>query len=342
METETAIPDSNGPAPPPVHVIDPPPSRWRRWVGRIGVALILWGAVGTACITREAGHNLITNPDYSRPRPTRSPADLGLQHQSVYVIAEDGFKTVGWYLPGDNGALVMVQHGYKSDRAQVLDVAAMLRRHGFGVLVTTTRAHDNSDGETITFGVHEMKDLAAWHAFVKTLAHVDPNRIGMFGSSMGGSMVIQYAADHPDIRAIVADSAFSSLDDTVKVSVPHQTGLPAFPYAPLIVFWAEHEAGFDSAEIDAKRWVGKISPRPILLLQGGRDAFISPESGQRLYEAAGDPKELWFDPDVGHTQFDRDRPEEFEKRVGGFFEKHLSGAAGSPGAPVATGTTGAR
>jgi uncharacterized protein len=307
------------------------PSRWRRRLAQLAVLLVLSSVAGTGWITRRAAHDLITNPDYSRPHPRRTPADVGIQYQSVFVIAEDGIKTVGWYLPGENGALVLVQHGYKAHRGQMLGVAAMLRRHGYGVLVTTTRGHDTGDGEQITFGIHEMKDLAAWHAFARTLAHVDRARLGMFGSSMGGSLVIQYAAGHPDIRAVVADSAFSSLDDTVSVSVPHQTGLPAFPFAPLIVFWAEREAGFESASIDAKQWIGKIAPRPVLLLQGGRDVFISPDSGERLYEAAGEPKELWFDPDVGHTMFERDRPEQFEERISRFFDRYLSGATGTTG-----------
>ena len=295
----------------------------RRRLVPAAVLLGLTAVAVTGWMTRSAGRGLVTNPAFSRPVPERTPADLGLAYQSVYVIAADGFKTVGWYLPGENGALVLVQHGYKAHRGQVLPVAAMLRRHGYGVLVMSTRGHDRSDGELITFGVQEMKDLAAWHALALTLAGVDPRRIGMFGSSMGGSLAIQYAADHRDIRAVVADSAFSSLDDTVSTSVLHQTGLPAFPFAPLVVFWAERQAGFDSATIDAKRWIGRLSPRPVLLLQGGRDTFITPASGRLLYDAAREPKELWFDPDVGHTLFSRDRAEEFEQRVGGFFERYL-------------------
>jgi hypothetical protein len=42
-----------------------------------------------------------------------------------------------------------------------------------------------------------------------------------------------------------------------------------------------------------------------------------------LYEAAGQPKELWFEPDLGHASFDRQAPQAFEQRVVGFFEAHL-------------------
>jgi fermentation-respiration switch protein FrsA (DUF1100 family) len=101
--------------------------------------------------------------------------------------------------------------------------------------------------------------------------------------------------------------------------------MPAFPFAPLIVFWAERESGFTTEDIDATKWISKISPRPVFLLQGGVDVVISPDSGQRLYDAAGEPKELWFDPELGHVGFDKERAEEFEKRVVGFFDEYLLG-----------------
>jgi len=53
---------------------------------------------------------------------------------------------------------------------------------------------------------------------------------------------------------------------------------------------------------------------------------ISPEGGQLLYDAAGEPKELWYEPELGHTAFDTEFPGEFEDRVVGFFERYLLGS----------------
>ena len=47
------------------------------------------------------------------------------------------------------------------------------------------------------------------------------------------------------------------------------TDLPAFPFAPLIVYWAERETGFKTEDIDATKWIAQISPRPVFLMQGG-------------------------------------------------------------------------
>jgi fermentation-respiration switch protein FrsA (DUF1100 family) len=182
-----------------------------------------------------------------------------------------------------------------------------------------------SDGTLITFGRDEMKDLDAWYRFAAAEPGIDPDRIGIIGNSLGGSLAIEYAADHPGIRAVVTNSAFSSLSDTVETSVRFFTGLPPFPFAPLITFFAEREAHIRIADVDAKRWIGRLSPRPVLLMQGGADVVISTSSGQRLFDAARDPKTLWFDPQVGHAAFDTARPEEYERRVVTFFDRYLPG-----------------
>jgi hypothetical protein len=105
----------------------------------------------------------------------------------------------------------------------------------------------------------------------------------------------------------------------------HFTGLPPFPFVPMIVFWAEQELGFDTSDINAKLWVGEISPRAVFLLQGGADDYVSPRSGELLYEAAGEPKQLWYEPDLGHTDFWEEMPEQYEQRVVGFFDQYLLG-----------------
>jgi dipeptidyl aminopeptidase/acylaminoacyl peptidase len=300
---------------------------WSRLALAAVVALVIVAGVAVVLVARSRAAELISNPRDQRQPLEGSPADLGLPYEDVEVMSVDGFRLVGWYVPTQNGAVVMAQHGYKSDRDELLEEAEMLYRHGFGVLFTTVRAHDASDGELITFGAHEVKDLEAWYQFLLSRPEIDAQRIGIIGNSMGGFLAIQYTALNPSIRAVVAHSPFSSMDDTVATSVEAFTGLPAFPFAPLIVFWAEQMAGIDSAEIDAKQWIGTISPRPVFILMGGQDESVSVESGQLLYDAAGEPKEFWFEPDLGHVAFDTELPEKFEARVVGFFETYLGGSA---------------
>ena len=172
--------------------------------------------------------------------------------------------------------------------------------------------------------MEETKDLDAWEAYLHARGDVDAARVGMLGVSMGGAIAIKYTAQHADIRALVADCAFSSVSDTVSTSVRYFTGLPPFPFAPMIQFWMEREVGFDASEVDATQWIPNISPRPVFVMQGGADVVISTESGWKLFAAAGQPKEFWFEPSIGHAKFFDAMPQEYERRVVGFFDRYLA------------------
>ena len=289
------------------------------------ITFVLAITVGLLARTRSEAYNLLHAPMADRELPDETPKEYNLPFENVTVINPDGMKLAGWFIPSENGAVIIMQHGYKSTRSELLNEAEMMHRHGYGVLLTSIRAHDYSEGELITLGYYETDDMEAWYQYLLTRTDIDPEKIGILGNSYGGMLSIQYAALNENIKAVVANSAFSSMQDTVTTSVTHFTGLPEFPFVPLIVFWAETDTGVKMEEIDATKWISEISPRPVFLMQGGADTVVSPNSGQLLYDAAGEPKELWFDPELGHVEFDTERAAEYEARVVAFFDQYLLG-----------------
>ena len=136
-------------------------------------------------------------------------------------------------------------------------------------------------------------------------------------------MAIQYAAKNPKIKAVATHSAFSSMQDTIETSVSFFTGLPPFPFAPMIQFWAEREIGASITDIDASQWIATIGPRPVFIMHGLKDLIVSPQSGNILYDAAQEPKELWLDSELGHGGFEHEYPEQFEQRLVEFFDGSL-------------------
>jgi fermentation-respiration switch protein FrsA (DUF1100 family) len=299
--------------------------RWFKISSGVVLAILLLLFGGLMWKTNTEAHDLINAPMATRNLPDKTPADYNLPFQDVTVTNPDGQKLVGWLIPSQNGAVIIMQHGYKSTRSEMLNEAEMMYRHGYGALITSIRAHDYSEGQLITFGMYEVQDMEAWYQFLLLRSDIGPGKIGIIGNSFGGMLAIQFAAENKNIKAVVANSAFSSLNDTIATSVQHFTGLPEFPFVPLIAFWAERETGFKKEDIDATKWIAEISPRPVFLMQGGADTVISANSGQKLYDAAGQPKELWFDPALGHVEFDTERAAEYETRVAAFFDKYLLG-----------------
>ena len=293
-------------------------------IALIVVAVILVVAVVALFLAmRPQAVAMVILPLEERAQASELPSDYGLAYEEVTVTTADGLKLVGWFVPSQNGATVIAQHGYQGHRGSLLYDAVMLHRHGYGVLMSTFRAHDQSEGELFSFGEKEVQDLEAWYQYLLTRDDVDPARIGILGESMGGLVSIHYAAENPNIRALAVHSALASMEDSIAKGVTHFTGLPAFPFAPMIAFWAEREADIRVKDIDSTKWIGQISPRPVFIMMGGADDHMAIDSGQKLYDAAGEPKELWFEPAAGHHGLPEVAPEEYERRVVGFFDQYL-------------------
>jgi len=293
--------------------------------------LIVVGFIGLAFYTRSLAVDMIQNPMSERKEdgiwpPERTPENYGLEFETVSVVTEDGLTLGGWYVPGENGATVMIQHGSPGGRQDGLYAADILNKAGFSVLLGSFRAHDDSEGEKISYGYFEQVDNKAWHHFLLNRNEIDPARIGIYGESMGGGTAILYAAADPGIGAIATGSAFGLTQEVVESFIWFETGLPK-PIIPLlarfIVFWAELEANMDSKALHTEAVVAQISPVPIMIIHGGADDKIGPNIGRQLFEAAAEPKELVWIEEAGHVNFEEFQPEIYNEALIKFFSQHL-------------------
>lgn len=286
--------------------------------------------LGLIIIARRQAQQLIENPEQERRQRYNDCPDLHpLQVLSTYQLdagrlcltTADGLRLAALYKPPRNGAVIVLCHGYKMDCSEMIPIAALLARHGYGVLLPDQRSHGDSSGELISFGYHEWQDLQAVIDFLQT--QQPTAKIGLFGNSMGGALALYYAARDPRIAAVIAQSPYASIAHTINKSVSRYTGLPPFPFAPLINYFAERKLKFNSAEVAPLTHIGQISPRPVMLMMGGRDQVVQPEGIFALHHAAGTSSELWYEPELDHVEFFQQHPAEFEQRVVGFYHRYL-------------------
>ena len=164
-----------------------------------------------------------------------------------------------------------------------------------------------------------MKFLDVKAALDFALSQPDIEHIGGWGGSMGAVTMIRAAAQYPQIEAIVADSPFSTLEDEMNLRVP-------FPIMrSLIRYFAERETGLSLDLVRPVDNIALISPRPVFIIQGMGDEMVPLDSAQRIYDAAGEPKQLWVEDDVPHLNMYAYYKTRYTKRVIKFFDSYLLG-----------------
>src|SRR5579871_6685277 len=111
------------------------------------------------------------------PSPSSDLATL----TAVAFTTSDHLTLRGWYIPSRNHAAVILTHGFGTDRTQMLFEARLLAHGGYGVLLFDWRGQGQSDGDRVTWGDLERRDLIAALDFITTRPEVDRRRIGAIG-----------------------------------------------------------------------------------------------------------------------------------------------------------------
>jgi dienelactone hydrolase len=239
-----------------------------------------------------------------------TPAELGLDYTDVEFATADGAKLSGWYLPSSNGAAVALLHGSGSTRSAVLDHAAVLARHGYGVLLYDDRGHGRSAGDAMGFGWWGDLDLAAAVSYLQSRPDVDQARIGVVGLSMGGEQAVNAAASDDRIRVVVAEGVEPRLPADQPAPEPGPQGWTQQAVQSIAIATAAFLT--DAPEpIPLRDAVKALAPRPVLLIAArGEIDFI-----RHLQRAAPATVSTWEMPDTEHTRGLDTHPAEWTARV---------------------------
>lgn len=243
----------------------------------------------------------ITKPTPTTPFDTFTftPFELGVPFESVAFPAADGTLLRGWWLyRPESRRVVVICGGYRGRRADMLGVGAAMWRDGSNVLIFDYRGHGELAGTIVTLGYQEVQDLLAAVQYIKE--RVSEAAVGVLGYSMGASVAIMGAARCPDIRAVIADSAFARQREVVNLHMRQVIHVPLDPLLHLVDLLLGPVGGYHFRDVEPLREVGLIAPRPLLLIHGEADTITDPRDSRALYDAAGEPKELWLVPGVQH------------------------------------------
>ncbi len=250
--------------------------------------------------------------------------NCALPFQSVDFKARDGVGLKGWFIPsaGSRRTIVVV-HGIGSNRGDMLGVVPFLHRAGFNLFLFDLRGHGESSGHTTTFGVNEARDVEAATQWVSR--QPGGKAVGILAYSMGGSSVLHAVGENglSQVRSIVLDSTFAEFAPLAREQMAFIPDNLANPVLTLLSFYTWLEIGVGLNDITPRRYIGRISPRPLLLIHGTGDTLIPPYQPRLNYASARQPKSLYWIEGAEHVAGHRIAGVVYEKRVVDFFDESL-------------------
>lgn len=264
---------------------------------------------------------------YTRPPrwPEKTtPADFGLEYESITFKSTGGLELKGWFIPTaeKNQPTVIVCHGYPASKSNILSWGAFLHEK-YNLFYFDFRAHGESAGKYTTFGYLEKNDLKGAVEYLKTRDDIAQNELGVMGFSMGGVVGLMTAPERDEVKAVVSDSAYASLDKMVEV-VYGRYGFLKPPFVMMTKIFGRLLLGIDTAKISPQESVKGLN-KPALIIHGQDDRVILPENADLIYNnIASSTKELWFVPQADHGETGFVQKTEYERRVFEFLDKYLN------------------
>lgn len=281
---------------------------------KLGIALGLGGA-GLLGVSWWLGGR-ITAPANAPVGPKPSDFDL-----DDVELTNGDTKVRGWWRRGERGrGAVVLLHPMGDDRRAMLDRARLLAEFGVGSLLVDLRAHGETRGSRITFGLRESEDAHAAVRFARD--RTDGERVGAVGYSLGGASAL-LGAQPIEVDALVLEAVYPSLLEAIEARIAMRVGrLSSKLLAPLFLAQVKPRLGAPTSALRPIEGIRRVRS-PVLVAGGSHDPKTPFAQTERLFAAAPEPKELWKVEGAAHEDFLARDPAGYRDRVLGFLRRHL-------------------
>ncbi len=287
---------------------------WRRWlVASVLVILVCINGIGLFLGNKvyEEVSVLHSQLHAQGSSQLRQQLEIGKQDknwQDIVIASSFGYSLKGTYIPNPHPTekTLIFLHGFTDSRLAGLNYARIYLNSGFNVLLIDSRAHGESGGDSVTWGVYEKYDLDQWVDWIRQ--RFPSGLIGIHGVSMGAATALMHAELNEKNKRVafyIADSSYSDFETVLKLQMQQRIPQvePLFldlllPYANLAAYLNARFTFYQASPLQAVRHV----TTPILYLHGENDKLIPVSMSLALYQATQGPRQLVTFPKMDHIQ----------------------------------------
>ena len=232
-----------------------------------------------------------------------SPGDIGLKYEDAYFKTEDDLRLNGWFIPAEHsrGTLIFC-HGNAGNISHRVEIVEIFNKLNLSVFIFDYRGYGRSQGVPSEQGLYQ--DAQAAYQYLLNREDVDKRTIVIYGKSIGANVAINLASK-VSAAALISESGFTSAYDM---------GRKLFPYLP--IKW------IITTKFDALEKIRDITI-PKLIIHSRDDEIIPFKLGERLFEAAPQPKEF-YQMQGTHNEAIFMFKEEYKAKIDNFLSKYLS------------------
>ncbi len=257
---------------------------------------------------------------FSGPRFYRNPVEdlppFPVEH--ITLKTASGLAIRGWFSAADSGKpCILMFHGVTANKSYLLTEAAAFHSWGYPVILVDFRAHGQSDGSAISFGVDETEEVSLATAFAQNKGM---KKTVLYGTSLGAVVALRATGlnvVHPD--GIIAEMPFGSLHRHLQTRARTDGGMPSEPFGSLVTFWMGVEHGYNGFQHNVARYAAGIRC-PVLLQSGALDPYVSQEEMQQVYDALPTRKKTSIVYEASHESLLKVSPVAWEREVRAFLQ----------------------
>ncbi|NJL92598.1 MAG: alpha/beta hydrolase [Anaerolineae bacterium] len=257
------------------------------------------------------------------PDPADTPQNHGLPGEPVRFPSRYKVQLQGWWVPAPQArGTVIFCHGRWGSLEGDLPLAVPLHRAGYNVLLFNLRAHGNSEGDTVTFGVFEKEDLLGAVDFLVQEKGVQ--QVSLLGLSMGAGVALITAALTDKVNALVLDGVYLRFVDTIEAWLRQRWVPPILSdwLAVLIILGASVRTNTRMYQVSPRLWAKHLSAEvPVLFIHAEKDEFVRLNDVRLLASDLKGPHEIWVAPGSAHRRAFADHPQLYMEKVIGWLER---------------------